>query len=134
MYPALEDKEYLLTDLISIRFVAPARGDIITFKAPPDPNKDFIKRIVGLPGDTVKLQDGKVYLNSQLLDESKYLNSSIKTFGGAFLKDNQTISVPQNHYFVLGDNREYSSDSREWGFVPTENIIGKVAFCYWNCR
>lgn len=134
MHPTLKDKEYVLTNLINLRFANPSRKDIVVFVAPPDPKKDFIKRVIGLPGDTVMLQNGRVYLNGQLQNESKYLNSDVKTYGGDFLKDNQTITVPQDQYFVLGDNRQYSSDSREWGFVPAKNIIGTVMFCYWNCH
>ena len=131
MYPNFHDQEYVLTNLITLRFGNPVQGDVIVFKAPPDPEKDFIKRVVGLPGDTVMLKDGKVYVNGQLYDESSYLNPSVQTYGGTFLRDNDTITVPANEYFVMGDNRPYSSDSREWGFVPQGNIVGKSIFVYW---
>ena len=131
MFPNFHDKEYVLTNLITLRFGSIVRGDVIVFKAPPDPEKDFIKRVIGLPGDTVMVRDGDVYVNGQLYDESSYLNSSVKTFGGTFLRDNDTITVPEGNYFVMGDNRPYSSDSREWGFVPMANVIGKSFFVYW---
>lgn len=131
MYPNFHDKEYVLTNLITLRFGQPTRGDVIVFKAPPDPDKDFIKRVIGLPGDTVMVKDGQVYVNGQLYDESSYLNSDVKTYGGAFLRDGDTITVPSGEYFVMGDNRPYSSDSREWGFVPAGNIIGKSFLIYW---
>lgn len=131
MFPNFHDKEYVLTNLISLRFGPVVKGDVIVFKAPPDPEKDFIKRIIGVPGDTVMVQGGNVYVNGQQYDESSYLNPSVRTFGGTFLKDNDTITVPTGEYFVMGDNRPYSSDSREWGFVPAGNIIGKSFFVYW---
>lgn len=131
MFPNFQDKEYVLTNLITLRFGPVTHGDVIVFKAPPDPEKDFIKRVIGLPGDTVMLKDGSVYVNGNLYDESSYLKSDVKTYGGAFLQEGQTLTVPQGQYFVMGDNRPYSSDSREWGFVPEGNIIGKSFFVYW---
>lgn len=131
MYPNFHDGEYVLTNLISLRVEPLKRGDVIVFHAPPSPDKDFIKRIIGLPGDTVMVKNGDVYVNNQKLDESAYLSSSVKTYGGAFLADGKTFTVPANNYFVLGDNREFSSDSREWGLVPREKIIGKSLLIYW---
>jgi|SRR3989344_3852607 len=131
MYPNLFDKEYLITNIISLRLWEPKLGDVVVFKAPNDPDKDFIKRVIGASGDRISIQDGKVYLNGKLLDETKYLNESVKTYGGSFLKEGQSLTVPQGYFFVLGDNRSYSSDSREWGFVPKKNIIGVSFFVYW---
>lgn len=131
MYPNFYDKEYVLTNLILLRFQAPARGDVIVFKAPPDPEKDYIKRVVAIPGDTVSIKDGKVYINGALLDESAYLSSDIKTYPGAFLSEGKVVQVPEDEYLVLGDNRLYSSDSREWGFVRRDAIIGDSMFVYW---
>jgi len=131
MYPNFLNNEYVLTNLITLRVGPPVQGDVIVFKAPPDPTKDFIKRVVGLPGYTVMVNNGSVYVNGELYDESGYLKPDVKTYGGAFLKDGETITVPSGEYFVMGDNRPYSSDSREWGFVPASNIIGKSFFVYW---
>lgn len=131
MFPNFHDKEYVLTNLITLRFGAPVQGDVIVFKAPPDPDKDFIKRVIGVAGDTVMVKDGNVYVNGQLFDESTYLKDDVRTYGGSFLKDGDTVTVPSGEYFVMGDNRPYSSDSREWGFVPAGNIIGKSFFVYW---
>ena len=93
--------------------------------------KDYIKIVVGVAGDTISLKDGSVYRNDKLLDESTYLSSEIKTQEGAFLGNGQTVTVPENAYFVLGDNRPESADSRSWGFVPKENIVGKSMLVYW---
>ncbi len=131
MYPNLHNKQYLITNIISLKLGDPKLGDVVVFKAPNEPEKDFIKRVIGIKGDRVSVQDGKVYLNEKLLDESKYLDSSVKTYGGSFLKEGQTVTVPEGYFLVLGDNRSYSSDSREWGFVPKKNIIGVSKFIYW---
>ncbi len=131
MYPNFHDQEYVITNLIILRFQSPKLGDVIVFKAPPDPSKDYIKRVIGVPGDTVLLKDGSVYLNGKLLDESAYLNSDVKTTGSDFLKDGDSLKVPADEYFVMGDNRPYSSDSREWGFVKKDEVVGESLFVYW---
>jgi signal peptidase I len=131
MHPNFLDREYVLTNLIALRFGSPKLGDVIVFKAPPDPEKDYIKRVIGVEGDTVMIQGGNVYLNSQFLDESLYLKPDIKTYAGAFLKEGHSVTVPEGQYFVLGDNRPFSSDSREWGFVKQDELIGESFFVYW---
>jgi len=132
MVPNFKDKEYVLTNLITLRFHTPRQGDVIVFQAPPAPDKDFIKRVIGEPGDTVMVKNGSVYVNGQLYDESSYLKPEVKTYGGSFLQDNQTVTVPPDNYFVMGDNRTNSRDSRYWGFVPRENILGRPLFVYWS--
>ena len=131
MYPNYHNGEYILTNLISLRLSPIERGEVLVFQAPQDREKDFIKRAIGMPGDAVKLNNGEVYINDQKLDESDYLAPDVKTYGGAFLADEQVITVPVDSYFVLGDNRNFSSDSREWGFVSKNKIIGKSFFVYW---
>lgn len=133
MYPTFKNKEYILTNLITMRFGTPQRGDVIVFRAPTDREKDFIKRVIGLPGDTVMLKNGDVYVNNVKLDESSYLKA-IKTPPGPFLHDETPINVPPNEYFVMGDNRPYSSDSREWGFLKKSDLIGKSFFVYWPLK
>lgn len=131
MFPNFQDKEYVLTNLITLRLGNPVKGDVVVFKAPPSPDKDFIKRVIGTAGDTVMTKNGDVYVNGQKLDESAYLKSDVKTYSGAFLQEGQPVTVPQGEYLVMGDNRPESSDSREWGFVPQANLIGKSFFVYW---
>lgn len=131
MYPNYHNSEYILTSLISLKFSALERGDVIVFQSPTDNEKDFIKRVIGLPGEKIGIKDGSVFVNGIKLDELSYLETNIKTYGGAFLGDGQTTIVPEGNYFMLGDNRGFSSDSREWGFVPREKIIGKSFFVYW---
>lgn len=131
MFPTFKNREYILTNLIGLRFSKPQKGDVIVFHAPPDPEKDFIKRVMGLPGDTIYLKEGFVYVNDQKVDENRYLKSDVRTFGGAFLKEGEKIVIPQGNYIVMGDNRPFSSDSREWGFLPKDKIIGTSLFVYW---
>lgn len=130
MDPNFPDGEYLLTDKVSYRFGEPKRGDVIVFKAPPTPDEEFIKRIIGLPGDKVSVKNGKVYINEKLLEE-QYLDPSLYTSAGNFPVEDGTITVPQDEYFVLGDNRDHSSDSRAWGFVPKKKITGRAWLVYW---
>lgn len=111
-------------------FRQPRRGDVIVFVYPEDHKKDFIKRLIGLPGDTVEIKNGTVYINDlPLLDpvfSSRYYYNR-----GDFGVEGQKISVPMDNYFVLGDNSASSKDSRYWGFVPRDNILGDAMVIYW---
>jgi signal peptidase I len=129
MYPNYDDSEFILTDKISYRRNDPKRGDVIVFHAPPPYNEDFIKRIIGLPGEVVMLKNGKVYINDVELKES-YLPGYVTT-QRSFLRDEVPYKVPDDYYFVMGDNRGFSSDSREWGPVSKKSIVGKAWFRYW---
>lgn len=132
MLPNFNNGEYLLTNKITYRINKPQKGDIVVFKAPKNEDYDYIKRIIALPGERVKISNGFVYINNQLLDEADYLLLTEKgTPAGQFLKEGEEIVVPRDSYFVLGDNRRHSSDSRDWGFVPLENIVGLAWFRYW---
>jgi signal peptidase I len=131
MYPNFFDHEYVLTNIITLRFNNPKIGDVVVFKSPSEPDKDFIKRVIGTPGDTVYIKKGEVYVNDKKLDQSKFLDSSITTNPGPFLSEDKKVKVPNGSYLVMGDNRSESSDSREWGLVPVDSIIGKSFFTYW---
>lgn len=130
MYPNFQDGERLLTDKITYRFNEPRRGDVIVFQAPPDRAKDFIKRIVAIPGEIIQVKDNLVYVNNQLLDEV-YISSDISTQPGAFLAEGKTYTLGAEEYLVMGDNRNHSSDSRSWGPIKKKEIIGKAWFIYW---
>ncbi len=104
-------------------FHPPNRGEVIIFHFPKDPSRDFIKRVIGLPGDRIEIRRGDVFVNGEKIDEL-YIERK-----GTFSMSE--LTVPQDTYFVLGDNRVVSNDSREWGGVPKENIIGKAWFAYW---
>ena len=129
-YPNFYDGEYLLTDKISYRLNTPKRGDVIIFKAPRNEDYDYIKRIIGLPGEIIMIRNGKAYINNNLLAEP-YIPVDYQTFGGSFAEEGQAVLVPEDQYFVMGDNRSHSSDSRDWGTVPRANIIGKAWLRYW---
>lgn len=131
MDPTFKNKEYIMTDLISLKFNDPVRGDVIVFKSPVDPEKDYIKRVIAIPGDTVMVRDSYTYLNGKRLDESPYLASDVRTSGQKFLQEGQPFTVPPGNYIVFGDNRPYSSDSREWGLLAKKGIIGRSFFVYW---
>ena len=133
MYSNYKDKEYIITNLISLRFSNPTHGDVIVFKSPSDQNKDFIKRIIAIQGDEIFIENGKVYLNGNLLKE-EYLDPGMQTFGGAFLQEGVNKTVPNGYFFVMGDNRNDSSDSRTWGFVNRKNIKGISFFVYWPLK
>ena len=102
---------------------APKRGEIIVFQFPLDPNKDFVKRVVGLPGETIEMRDGRVFVNGGLLEEP-YL--TVKDRSNA-----APVRLKEGEYYVLGDNRSHSNDSRSWGPVPEANLRGKVWMVYW---
>ena len=104
-------------------FDAPTYGDVIVFRWPRDPRQNFVKRIVGLPGDRIRFEDGAVFVNSLPLDEPYVVHASTETL--------PERSVPDDAYFVLGDNRSQSEDSRHWGAVPRDHVIGKVWVAYW---
>jgi signal peptidase I len=127
MEPSLHNQELVLIDKWSYLFHAPARGDIVVFVAPPTPALDFVKRVIGLPGDVVTVRGTQVSVNGILLNET-YVDPRRQGNEGA-----QSINfvIPKGAYFVLGDNRGGSFDSRSWGCVPSANIIGRAALVYW---
>jgi signal peptidase I len=128
MHPTYKNGEMLMANKVLYKFKEPTRGDVIIFKY--SDTQDFIKRIIGLPGETVMLKDGKLYINGNLLDESTYLSSSIYTNGGDYLKEGETITIPEGRYFVCGDNRPHSSDSRMFGPIDSKDIKGKAWIVY----
>ncbi|HLC87475.1 MAG TPA: signal peptidase I [Patescibacteria group bacterium] len=130
MFPNFKNGDYIITDKLSYKVSEPNRGDIVVFKNPRDETQDFIKRILAKPGDRIKVQSGKIFLNGEQINEP-YLAKSVITSPGSFLKEGQEITVVPGHYITIGDNRSASSDSREWGFITREEIIGKVFFRYW---
>jgi signal peptidase I len=123
MQPTLYAGDFVIVNKLAYQFSpVPRRGDVIVFKYPPDPETTpYIKRVIGLPGDQIHIADGKVYINGQLMFEP-YLKVVTK-LGGDW-------TVPEGQLFVMGDNRNNSSDSRKWGFVPLENIIGRAELIY----
>src|SRR3989339_458982 len=151
MEPNFEDKEYLIINELGYKttnvgfaygekginlftvksFKEFRRGDVVVFRYPKNPSVYYIKRIIGLPGEKIEIKEGKVKIyNSEnpegfFLNESQYLSSNVETSGG------QNVQLSDTEYFVLGDNRSYSSDSRSWGPVPEEDVVGKVLIRAW---
>ena len=129
MEPNFENGDYLIIDEISYRFREPKRGEVVVFKYPKNPSQRYIKRVIGLPGETIEIRDGKVIISngekSQVLDEKEYLSSNLSTPGSI------RVWLKWNEYFVLGDNRISSADSRQWGPLLRENIVGRVYLRLW---
>jgi signal peptidase I len=122
MLPTLHDGEFVLVNKLAYRTGTPTRGDIIVFRSTTEANLDLIKRIIGLPGDHVVISGGHVSVNGQVLDEA-YINAA-PNYSGEW-------TVHAGSLFVLGDNRNDSSDSHMWGFLPEQNVIGKALLIYW---
>lgn len=133
MYPNFMDKEYILANIIGLRFGGPKTGDVIVFHPPvAEPGRDYyIKRVIAVPGDSIKLLGGDVYINGQKMDQSAFLASDVKTYESSFLHEGQSITLGKDEYFVMGDNRGNSSDSREWGVVKKDEIVGESMVVYW---
>jgi signal peptidase I len=122
MDPTFEDGEYLIVDELSYRFKDPARGEVLIFKYPKDPSKYFIKRIIGLPGERIFIDSGEVVIFNGEHPEGLTLSEPYVALEKV---ENGSFSLGENEYFVMGDNRLQSADSRLWGSVPRENIVGR---------
>ena len=133
MIPNYKDGQAWFVDKLAYISNSPQRGDVILFKDVKNPSLEMAKRVVGLPGEEVEIKEGKVYINGNLLEES-YLSQDVMTQNSDYPKLGEKVTIPANNYYLLGDNRPHSSDSRIWGFLPRENILGKVTTCYKNCQ
>lgn len=134
MEPNFYTGERILVERISKHFTPFKRGDIIVLHPPGNDSVDYVKRIIGIPGDVVKILDCKVYIKSgedTFLYEESYLKAGICTMGGIKIKEGRSFKIEGNDYLVLGDNREKSMDSRAFGLVSRDRILGKVAFRFW---
>jgi len=140
MYPNFHDGEFLLTDKLTYKFRNPQRGDVVVFAAPPPArcpaglNCDFIKRIIALPGERIKIENRQIYINGEHLVEP-YLSQEVITNSGStvksFLSEGVEQTIPADNYLMMGDNRIGSSDSRDWGVVEKNKIVGKAWLRYW---
>ena len=128
MHPTYKNGEYLMANKVLYRFSEPRRGDVIIFKY--SETQDFIKRIIGVPGDSLTIKDGKILINGNQLDEDTYLADTVYTNGGAAVAEGQTITIGENEYFVCGDNRPHSSDSRTFGSISKDRIKAKAWIVY----
>jgi signal peptidase I len=125
MAPTLEDQDRLIVNKLIYRFESPRRSDIVMLYYPLDPDKSFVKRVIGEEGDTVRVVDGRVYVNDVPVPDD-YVPSEYRSHD-----DWGPQVIPEGYYFVMGDHRNNSSDSRHWGYVPKKYIIGKVQLRWW---
>ena len=130
MMPTLTNEERIFINKFTYRFGLGSieRGDTVVFWYPQDTTKSYIKRVIGVPGDRIRVEEGQVFVNGQALAED-YIPNEYRDYSS--WRDGQEQVVPEGRYFVLGDHRNQSSDSRMWGYVPRENIYGKAVFVYW---
>jgi signal peptidase I len=135
MVPNFANGEFLLTDKVSYRLRDPIRGEVIVFHAPPAANChqgtgcDFIKRVIGLPGETIEVRNDTIFINGEALPEP-YIPDDFVTEPGKYT-ENRTFTLNADEYFVVGDNRPFSSDGRAWGPLPKNLIVGRALFSYW---
>jgi signal peptidase I len=125
MAPTLEDQDRLIVNKLIYRWSAPRRGDIVMLYYPRDPSKSFVKRVIAEEGDTIRIVDGRVYVNDVPVDDN-YVLPEFRNH-----EDYGPLVIEQGYYFVMGDHRNNSSDSRSWGLVPKRYIIGKVQLRWW---
>jgi signal peptidase I len=123
MEPTFQNSDYLITEKVSFRLGTPKRGEVVIFHPPDNPSVNYLKRLIGLPGDEIEIKDKLVYVNGKKLDEP-YLTGGKKT--ELVQPGNLKVTVKANEYFVLGDNREHSRDSRELGPIPKANVVSRV--------
>lgn len=132
MIPTFMIGDRIFVDKVTYHFKDPKRGDIIVFKFPGDEKKDFVKRLVGLPNDDVLIHDGKVVVNGRVLEDPPFSDYYYYNWSSGELgREGQIFEVPEDSFFVLGDNSAHSHDSRAWGFVPRKNLVGKAFLIWW---
>ncbi|MFA5158964.1 MAG: signal peptidase I [Candidatus Omnitrophota bacterium] len=132
MKPTFMEEDKIFVDKLSYRFRAPVRGDIIVFKYPLDRKKDFVKRLAGLPGEAIEIRKGVLLVDGKPMTDSPFSrNIYYNVEDWMFGKSGQVIRVPEGHYFALGDNSAHSADSRQWGFVPKKDLVGKAFMIWW---
>ena len=129
MEPTFQNGDYLLVDELSYHFRAPQRGEVIVFRFPQQPKEFFIKRIIGLPNETVKIVNHTIYIYNQAHPDGFKLNE--KYLPPEPFLGNEVLKLDKNSYFVMGDNRAHSFDSRAWGAVPRKDLVGRVLFRVW---
>lgn len=130
MMPNYPNAEFLLTEKVTYYFRNPERGDVVVFTPPVSNLDEYIKRVIAVPGETVMVKGGHVYINDQRLVET-YIANTVYTGGGTFLQEGQEYKVPEGEYFVMGDNRPNSSDSRYWGPITKKAMSGRAWVIYW---
>ncbi|MFH1782367.1 MAG: signal peptidase I [Candidatus Omnitrophota bacterium] len=131
MRPTLIEGDRILVNKFIYRFKEPERGDVMVFVAPEDKKKDFIKRVVGLPGENVKISNGTILINDRAVEKNSVIRERYYYNRGDFGKEGDNQRLPGDAYYMLGDNSISSRDSRYWGFLPRKYVIGKAFLIYW---
>ena len=136
MLPNYHDGEYILTSKLYSLWGSIERGDVVVLKSPDDENTQFIKRVIGLPGEKIKIDNNQITIFNSANPDGKvlkeaYISPQVVTEGRNFIPEGETISIPKDQYVVMGDNRSYSYDSRAWGFLDKDGLVGKAFFVYW---
>ncbi|MFH0732658.1 MAG: signal peptidase I [Candidatus Omnitrophota bacterium] len=131
MRPTLIEGDRILVNKFIYRFKEPKRGDVIVFRYPEDRKKDFIKRVVAVPEETLEIKDGNIWINGELAQEPEQVRKIYYYNQGPYGRERETIKVPKDNFFVLGDNSGSSRDSRYWGFVTRKEILGQAMVIYW---
>lgn len=134
MLPTLQIGDHILVNKFIYWFTAPERGDIIVFKFPQDEGRDFIKRVIGLPGETIEIRGKQVFINGKPLEEPYAIHLDARVMGNPHSPRDSfgPVTVPEGHLFVMGDNRDHSMDSRFWGFLDLKKVKGKAFLIYWS--
>lgn len=138
MSPEINPGDKFMMERLTYLAGKPQRGDVIVFRtdeiASIQEHAIYVKRLVGLPGDELRLSKGTLYVNGRpaaLHNRNGEIHYSVVMFGRYLADDAETVKVPDGHYFVLGDNSDHSADSRLWGFLPAKSVLGRAVFCYW---
>lgn len=134
MLPTFQIGDHILVNKFIYRFTAPDRGDVIVFKFPQDEGRDFIKRVIGLPGEAIEIRGKQVFINGKPLEEPYAIHLDAQIIGNPHSpRDHfETVKVPEGQLFVMGDNRDHSMDSRFWGFLDLKKVKGKAFVIYWS--
>lgn len=130
MEPTFYTDDHIFVSKLTYKLRPIQRGDVVVTHSPRNPDIELIKRVIGLPGDKLLFREGSVYLNGMLLQE-KYLADDTPVWDGGYIKEDQAITIPPESLFIMGDNRPRSSDSREFGPIPTSSVVGHVFFRYY---
>ncbi|NMB69890.1 signal peptidase I [candidate division WWE3 bacterium] len=133
MFPTFKDKEQLVAEKLSLSYKPPVRGEVVIFEHPTQKGELIIKRIIGMPGERITIKNGDVYINDNILDEP-YLADGTKTEGNITIKDDAEFIIPEDNYVLMGDNRGKSTDSRYWGTINIDNMVGRGLFVYFPLK
>lgn len=129
MVPTFHDGEYIFTSKVTFKFRSIERGDVVVFKSPRNPDLEYIKRVIGVSGDTIRITQGTVFVNNKALEEP-YIADRTNLWEGGYIHEDEIVTVPDKKLWVMGDNRPRSSDSRDFGPIETESLIGQVFYRY----